>query len=62
MSSDTVAIDGCNFYRNDRMQTGGGVGLYIRSPVNAELINDFNIVDGIEFIAAKINIKSKSTL
>lgn len=58
--SDIVGIDGFKFYRKDRARTGGGVGVYVRDWIHAEVVNDYIIGDGVEIICIKVKIKKNS--
>lgn len=61
VDSNAVKIPGFKFYRCDRAsRRGGGVGVYVTSQLNAQVINlDIQCQDSLEQLWIKIKIKCK---
>lgn len=44
-SSDTFAIYGYNFYRQDRGASGGGIGVYVKSSLKIHVIQTSRVIE-----------------
>lgn len=57
ISSNVIAIDGYTFVRRDRSRRGGGVGIYIKSDYNYNLLTSSNAIEQV-WIQIKLNKRS----
>lgn len=58
-----ICIYGFNFFRNNRLQRGGGICVYVKNKITAEnILHDFDRIQDVEFICVKIKIRKETLL